>query len=75
MRISAAACGLSAVALLANVPIGQVVNNATICDGANIPQPFVREVLRKLAAPGIVVGVRGIGDGFRQAKPAHRIPT
>ena len=49
------------------VPIAEVASQRLL------PQPFVRRVVSKLVAAGIVETVRGAGGGIRLAKPASAI--
>jgi Rrf2 family iron-sulfur cluster assembly transcriptional regulator len=58
---------------LASVEPGALVPIATIADRRLLPQPFVRRIVRKLAAAGLVETVRGNRGGIRLARPAVEI--
>ncbi len=58
---------------LASLEPGALVPIATIADRRLLPQPFVRRIVRRLAAAGLVETVRGNGGGIRLARPAAEI--
>ena len=45
----------------------------TIARAADVPQPFLAKVIRRLVEAGLLESFRGPGGGIRLAKPPHRI--
>jgi len=45
----------------------------TIAEAADIPQPFLAKVVRRLVEAGLLESFRGPGGGIRLARPPHRI--
>jgi Rrf2 family protein len=58
---------------LASLEPGALVPTATIAERRLLPKPFVRRIVRRLAAAGLVETVRGAGGGIRLARPAAEI--
>ena len=74
MKLSRAATyAISSAAYLANVPAGEIVSNATICEAYQMPGKFVLQIMRQLVTSGIVTSTRGRDGGFQLAKPANKI--
>jgi len=46
---------------------------AELAEGLNIPRPFLRKILQKLAAAGILNSYKGKGGGFSLAKDQNGI--
>ncbi|MFA4982446.1 MAG: Rrf2 family transcriptional regulator [Candidatus Omnitrophota bacterium] len=52
---------------------GEIVSTAEMIRALKIPTPFLRKILQALSRAGVVVSQRGIGGGFKLARPAERI--
>lgn len=50
-----------------------LVSAETIAREANVPQPYLHKVLRRLVAAGLLEARKGPGGGFMLAKPARKI--
>jgi Rrf2 family protein len=62
---------LRVVLCLADIPKGQSFSTATLAEQMNIPYRFLRRILRKLCASGLVGSVRGKEGGvYLLEKPA-----
>jgi Rrf2 family protein len=58
---------------LASLEPGALAPIATIAERRLLPQPFVRRIVGRLAASGLIETVRGAGGGIRLARPAAEI--
>ena len=58
---------------LASLEPGAQAPIAEIAARRLLPEPFLRRILRKLVAAGLVATVRGAGGGIRLARPAKEI--
>lgn len=63
---------LRAMALLAYSP-GQLVPTTTIAEESKVPPTYLAKVLQMLASADLIVGRRGVGGGYKLAKPASEI--
>ena len=63
---------LRAMALLAYAP-GQLVPTTTIAEESKVPPTYLAKVLQMLASAELIVGRRGVGGGYKLAKPASDI--
>lgn len=52
---------------------GRSATASVIAEGEQIPWLFLRRVMQKLAAAGVLASQRGRRGGFRLARPASRI--
>jgi Rrf2 family protein len=62
-----------ALAALANLPEGDYAGAASLAREIGAPQNYLGKLLQQLARGGIVVSQKGLGGGFRLARPAKRI--
>jgi Rrf2 family protein len=58
---------------LASLPAGQMVTVQEIAKSRLLPAPFVRRIIARLAADGLLKTVRGQRGGVKLARPAARI--
>ncbi|MGV8042417.1 MAG: RrF2 family transcriptional regulator [Thermoanaerobaculaceae bacterium] len=65
--------GARVVLHLACLEPGAQVTIAEVAEKRLLPAPFVRRVVGKLVAAGILVTARGMGGGVRLARPAAEI--
>lgn len=63
---------LRAMAMLAHEP-QRIVSTPELAHATRAPQNYLAKVLQQLAASGLVRGRRGIGGGYRLARPAGDI--
>ena len=52
---------------------GKVVSVPELTSQLRVPKPFLRSALQVLGKKGILISTKGIGGGFRLAKPAEKI--
>ncbi len=52
---------------------GERVSSATLADMTQAPPDYLAKVLQLLTRAGLVAGRRGVGGGYRLAKPADQI--
>lgn len=63
---------LRAMASLAYQPDG-LVPTPTLAEQTRVPANYLAKVLQLLSGAGLIVGRRGVGGGYRLAKPADEI--
>jgi Rrf2 family protein len=61
------------MAYTASQPAGTVCTTDEIASQENIPQPFLRKILPRLAQAGLIRTRRGTGGGITLARPAGEI--
>lgn len=66
-------CEYAIRALTHLAKVGGVSDVREICRGQEVPYAFTAKVLRELSRKGFVMSVKGVGGGFRLARPARRI--
>ena len=74
MRLSGAveqACCI--VILLAHPQLRSSVTNSSLAKQMAVSPTYITKVTRKLVTAGLLSSVRGMGGGFRLAKPAQKI--
>lgn len=64
---------LRALAALAERPAGQLQQGNELAENCDIPANYMSKILWTLGKAGIVEAVRGVGGGYRLAKPARGI--
>lgn len=64
---------LRALAALAERPAGQLQQGHELAEDCDIPANYMSKILWTLGRAGIVEAVRGVGGGYRLAKPARDI--
>jgi Rrf2 family transcriptional regulator, cysteine metabolism repressor len=52
---------------------GRPVGMKAICEGQEVPARFLVQILLQLKRAGLVTSVRGVGGGYRLARPAAEI--
>lgn len=62
-----AMCRLAAIGGQTYIQVGE------ICEGTDLPAPFVAKVLRELVSAGLLTSSKGRGGGYALAKPAGKI--
>ncbi|MCX5691755.1 MAG: Rrf2 family transcriptional regulator [Planctomycetota bacterium] len=63
---------LRAMAVLAQSP-DQLVSTIAIAERTQVPANYLAKVLQQLAAAGLLAGRRGVGGGYRLARPPQEI--
>lgn len=63
---------LRAMSCLALAP-NQLVPTNTLADMTKVPSNYLAKVLQQLATANLITGRRGVGGGYRLAKPAEQI--
>lgn len=63
---------LRAMSCLALAP-NQLVPTNTLADMTKVPNNYLAKVLQQLATANLITGRRGVGGGYRLAKPADQI--
>jgi len=63
---------LRAMAALAQTP-DQLVATVTVAERTHVPAYYLAKVLQQLAAAGLLAGRRGVGGGYRLARPPAEI--
>ena len=63
---------LRAMAALALFP-GTLVATSSVAERTKVPSNYLAKVLQQLAAAGLIEGRRGVGGGYKLAKPASQI--
>lgn len=63
---------LRAMTVLALTP-GELVPTSAVAQRAMIPANYLSKVLQQLAGAGLITGRRGVGGGYRLARPATEI--
>ncbi len=58
---------------LACLPEGEQVQVREIAEARQLPLPFVRRIVARLASSGILRTTRGMGGGIRLARPASEV--
>ena len=61
------------MAYVAAQPPDRMVLAREIADKTNVPIPYLSRILRDAVRHGLLVSTRGIGGGFRMARPPDRI--
>lgn len=64
---------LRALAALAERPAGQLQQGHELAEDCDIPANYMSKILWTLGKAGIVEAVRGVGGGYRLARPARDI--
>lgn len=64
---------IRAMVALAELPEGKYVGAGEIAKAINAPQNYLGKLLQTLAREGLVISQKGLGGGFRLAKPAEEI--
>jgi Rrf2 family iron-sulfur cluster assembly transcriptional regulator len=71
MRLNhTAACALHVLAQLARRTGGPPAKCAVIAAACGVPKPYLAQLLKKLAACGLLSSARGPGGGYRLTSPA-----
>lgn len=65
--------GLRAIAYLVNQGPDAKISIAEISQARQIPEPYLRKLLKPLIQKGIVVSIRGVAGGVRLARPLEEI--
>ena len=65
--------GILGAIYLAKQPAHRLVMIEEISSAENIPRSFLAKIVQSLAHAGIVESHRGVGGGFRLARPAEQI--
>ncbi len=65
--------GIRALAALAGLEPGEYAGAGRIAREISAPQNYLGKLLQQLAREGLVVSQKGLGGGFRLARPADRI--
>jgi Rrf2 family cysteine metabolism transcriptional repressor len=75
MRLSARTeyAAIAAVELARRDGSGGPVGMKAICEGQAVPARFLVQILLQLKRAGLVTSVRGVGGGYRLARPAAEI--
>jgi Rrf2 family protein len=60
------------MAALALFP-GTLVATSSVAERTKVPSNYLAKVLQQLAAAGLIEGRRGVGGGYKLAKPASQI--
>ncbi len=63
---------LRAMACLALMP-GQLVPTPALASQTKVPPNYLAKVLQLLAASNLIMGRRGVGGGYKLARPANQI--
>ena len=63
---------LRAMSSLAYFP-GELVPTPTLAKQTRVPANYLAKVLQLLAGAGLIIGRRGVGGGYRLARPASEI--
>jgi Rrf2 family protein len=63
---------LRAMVILAATP-DRLVPTPALADQTLVPATYLAKVLQQLGAAGLITGRRGVGGGYRLAKPAAKI--
>ncbi|MFZ4573603.1 MAG: RrF2 family transcriptional regulator [Phycisphaerales bacterium] len=63
---------LRAMAALALFP-GTLVATSSVAERTKVPSNYLAKVLQQLAAAGLIEGRRGVGGGYKLARPATDI--
>lgn len=64
---------LRVLALLARAAPAERHTAAELSRAGNVPRHYVNKVMQQLAAAGIVDATRGLGGGFRLARPPRKV--
>ena len=64
---------LRALGYIATVDNGNQVGSAAIAESSGVPHQFLLKILNTMTIRGILHSTRGVGGGFRLAKPAKKI--
>jgi Rrf2 family protein len=64
---------LRAMVALASLPDGVLGCAACIAQRAAVPQNYLSKLLKQLARAGLLVSQKGLGGGFKLARPAAQI--
>jgi len=64
---------LRAMRYLATLPEDEEATRSTLSAHLEAPEPFLAKVMRRLAVADLVESQRGVGGGFRLARPPERI--
>jgi Rrf2 family protein len=64
---------LRAMRYLATLPQDEEATRSTLSERLAAPEPFLAKVMRRLAVAELVVSRRGVGGGFRLARPPECI--
>jgi len=64
---------LRALGYIATVDSGSQVGSAAIAESSGVPHQFLLKILNTMTIRGMLLSTRGVGGGFRLAKPAKKI--
>jgi Rrf2 family protein len=64
---------LRALGYIATEDIDTQIGSAAIAEATGVPHQFLLKILNVMTVRGILHSTRGVGGGFRLAKPAERI--
>lgn len=64
--------GIMLVAYMASLPAGRIVSARDAAESTGLTLPMVSKILKELARGRVVESQRGVGGGYRLARPAKR---
>lgn len=64
---------IKALAALSEIPEDEYAGASAIAKGIDAPQNYLGKLLRALSREGLVISQKGLGGGFRLARPMEQI--